>query len=80
MLIQKLGRFDQIWSFWPFCEINDKLQKVIKKIVSTSKLLPAKHIVCSLSHKLALEKRLHWEKRGGHISFYITLGLKMTND
>lgn len=24
MLLQKLGRFYQIWSFRPFCEINDK--------------------------------------------------------
>lgn len=56
------------------------MQKIIKKIVSTSNLLPAKHIVCLLSHKLGFEKHLHWEKRGGHISFYISLGLKMTND
>lgn len=27
MLIQKLGRFYKIWSFWPFCEINDKYAK-----------------------------------------------------
>lgn len=53
------------------------MQKIIKKISSTSNLLPAKHIVCLLSHKLALEKRLDWEKRGGYLYFFLYfLGVK----